>query len=44
MATDPLKKDLNRANQVKTDSQYQKGIRLYDVDNAIIIKLFLECI
>jgi len=35
MATDPLKQDLNRANQIKTDSQYQKGIRLYDVDLAI---------
>jgi hypothetical protein len=35
MATDPLKKPLNRALQVKTDAQYQKGIKLYDIDLAI---------
>jgi len=37
MATDPLKPEKNRAEQVKTDKQYQKGgIRLYDIDKAII--------
>jgi hypothetical protein len=35
MATDPLKSDLNRANQTKIEAQYQKGIRLYDIDFAI---------
>jgi hypothetical protein len=36
MATDPLKKNLNRGNQIKTDSQFQKiGINLYDIDMAI---------
>ena len=35
MATDPLKKPLNRALQVKTDAQFQKGIKLYDIDLAI---------
>lgn len=35
MAKDPLKKPLNRAEQLKTDPQYQKGIKLYDIDLAI---------
>lgn len=35
MATDPLKPNLNRAQQVKVDSQFQKGIKLYDIDLAI---------
>lgn len=32
---DPLKNPLNRALQTKTDTKYQKGIRLYDIDLAI---------
>ena len=35
MATDPLKKSLNRALQIKTDAKYNKGIKLYDIDLAI---------
>jgi len=37
MATDPLKKNLNRAHQIKQDSNEQNiGIKLYDVDKAIM--------
>ena len=37
MATDPLKPELNRALQIKTDEQYRKsGIKLMDVDRAIM--------
>lgn len=37
MATDPLKKDLNRALEIKTDSQYQHiGVKLEDIDRAIM--------
>lgn len=36
MATDPLKKGLNRALEIKTDSEYiKRGIKLYDIDMAI---------
>lgn len=35
MALDPLKKPLNRANQLKTETKSEAGIRLYDVDLAI---------
>lgn len=37
MATDPLKKNINRALEIKTDSQFQKiGIKLMDIDQAIV--------
>lgn len=35
MATDPIKPKLNRANQLKTDKQFNKGITLYDIDLTI---------
>lgn len=35
MATDPLKRPLNRAEQLKTEVQYNGGIKLYDIDLAI---------
>jgi len=35
MATDPLKKDLNRATQLKTEKQFNAGIKLYDIDSTI---------
>ena len=36
MAVDPLKKPLNRAEQLKTEPKNQfKGVKLYDVDLAI---------
>ena len=36
MATDPLKKDLNRADQLKTEKQHNVGIKLYDIDLTIM--------
>lgn len=40
MAKDPLKPDLNRARQTKTDSQFQKiGVSVEDVDMAIAIHM-----
>lgn len=35
MSIDPLKKKLNRAEQLKTETQNHKGVKLYDVDLAI---------
>ena len=35
MSIDPLKKNLNRAQQLKTEVQNHKGVKLYDVDMAI---------
>jgi hypothetical protein len=35
MSTDPLKRKLNRAEQLKTEPQNHKGVKLYDVDLAI---------
>ena len=35
MSTDPLKKKLNRGEQLKTEAKNQKGVKLYDVDMAI---------
>jgi hypothetical protein len=35
MSIDPLKRKLNRAEQLKTDVKNHKGVRLYDVDLAI---------
>ena len=35
MALDPLKRPLNRAEQLKTEPQETRGIRLYDVDLAV---------
>ena len=35
MSTDPLKKPLNRVEQLKTESKNHKGVKLYDVDMAI---------
>ena len=35
MATDPLKKPINRANQLKTEKQFNAGIKLYDIDLTI---------
>jgi hypothetical protein len=35
MALDPLKRPLNRAEQLKTEPQYHAGIRLYDIDLAV---------
>lgn len=37
MATDPLKKDLNRALELKVDEQFRNiGIKLIDIDRAIM--------
>lgn len=35
MSIDPLKKPINRAQQLKTEPQNHKGVKLYDVDLAI---------
>jgi hypothetical protein len=35
MALDPMRRPLNRAEQLKTEPRNQMGIRLYDVDLAI---------
>jgi len=35
MSIDPLKRKLNRAEQLKTDVKNHKGVKLYDVDLAI---------
>lgn len=35
MALDPLKRPLNRAEQLKTEPKDQAGIRLYDIDLAV---------
>jgi hypothetical protein len=35
MSVDPLKKPINRATQLKTETQNHKGVKLYDVDLAI---------
>lgn len=35
MATDPLKKPLNRALQTKKEKQFNAGIKLYDIDLTI---------
>ena len=35
MSIDPLKKKLNRGEQLKTEPQNHKGVKLYDVDMAI---------
>jgi hypothetical protein len=35
MSIDPLKKPLNRGRQLKTESQTQRGVKLYDIDLAI---------
>ena len=35
MSVDPLKKPINRAQQLKTEPQNHKGVKLYDVDLAI---------
>lgn len=36
MATDPLKKPLNRAEQLQTEKQFAAGIKLYDIDLTIM--------
>lgn len=35
MSIDPLKKPINRAEQIKTEPQKHKGVKLYDIDLAI---------
>ena len=35
MSVDPLKRPVNRAEQLKTEPQQHKGVKLYDVDLAI---------
>lgn len=35
MSIDPLKRNINRVEQLKTESKNHKGIKLYDVDLAI---------
>ena len=35
MSTNPLKKPLNRVEQLKTEPKNHKGVKLYDVDMAI---------
>lgn len=36
MATDPLKPNFNRGNQIKTEKEFiNRGIKLYDIDTAI---------
>jgi len=35
MSIDPLKKPFSRAEQLKTEPQNHKGVKLYDVDLAI---------
>ena len=35
MSIDPLKRNLNRAEQLKTETKNYKGVKLYDVDMAI---------
>lgn len=36
MATDPIKKPLNRSEQTKTEKQFNAGIKLYDIDFTIM--------
>lgn len=36
MATDPLKKPLNRAEQLQTEKQFNPSIKLYDIDLTIM--------
>jgi len=36
MATDPLKKPLNRAEQLQTEKQFNASIKLYDIDLTIM--------
>jgi len=36
MATEPLKKPLNRAEQLQTEKQFSAGIKLYDIDLTIM--------
>jgi hypothetical protein len=35
MSVDPLKKSINRAEQIKTEPKNHKGVKLYDIDLAI---------
>lgn len=36
MAEEPMKKPINRAEQLKRDSETRRGIKIYDIDLAII--------